>query len=128
MSDEKAKDAAEKETMEFRFLKGNSFHAVHVDGAWGGVTPRGDIHMVVYSERPAIPDKVIHEIIAGHFLGGQVGEEGAGGLVREAEVDLIMSLQTAKGMAVWLQDKITKLESVINEQINHLVSPEQKQK
>ena len=51
--------------MRFFYLKNPAFRVVHVDGAVGGVTPRGRIPMAVYSERPAIPQSSVHSVVGG---------------------------------------------------------------
>jgi hypothetical protein len=48
--------------IEFDFIKSNFFRVIHVDGAFGGLSPNGFVHMALYSERRAIPTKVVHKI------------------------------------------------------------------
>jgi hypothetical protein len=107
--------ATSQDRVEFRFLKSTAFRVIHVDGAWGGVTQRGDIHMVLYSERPSIPDALFNELTPEGKIGAEIPEaaKGSEGIVREVEVDAIMTLNTAKALHIWLTNKISYLENAI---------------
>ncbi|MGI9068614.1 MAG: hypothetical protein ACR2HX_19700 [Pyrinomonadaceae bacterium] len=103
----------EEHEVNFKYVKSNFFRVIHADGAWGGLSPRGDIHISFYNERVAIPD-------SSSFV---VSEEGikqpetfqGSGLVREVEADVIIDLPTAQSLRVWLDDKIKTLESLVVE-------------
>ena len=95
----------------FEYVKGNLFRVVHADGAFGGLTPTGNIHMAIFSQRGAIPNFIEQEILDGK-LGNEISREGKEWVIRELEVDVIMSIETAKGICTWLEDKIKLLENV----------------
>ena len=42
----------------FDFIKSEYFRVIHADGALGGPTPQGLVHMAFYSERPPIPRRM----------------------------------------------------------------------
>lgn len=116
---------ADKETtrlpdgeLEFHFEKASFFRVIHVDGAFGGVSPGNRlIHMSVYSERQPIPKKIVQKINHG-VLGEEIPEKriARSGIFRELEADLVMSLETATAIRVWLDQKINELQQ-IHEQI-----------
>jgi hypothetical protein len=97
--------------IEIHFIKGNLFRVVHVDGVWGGVTPQLDLQMAFFSERTPIPRTIIQELGSDSAF-HEVGREGKAGIVREVEVEAVMSLDVARSVAQWLQEKITQLEKV----------------
>lgn len=107
--------------MEVRYLKSSAFRVIHTDGAWGGVTPRGDIHMVLYSERPSIPDNSFYEVSADGHVGKEIPGTGTTlatrGMVREVEVDAIMTLPTAKVLLEWLSNKVNYIEKAIEKAV-----------
>lgn len=115
MEDNKSASATTPTSVEFRYLKSQSFRVIHVDGAWGGVSPRADIHMEIFSERPEIPDSVEHEITPEGRLGKEVSIQNQGRIVREVEADVVMNLGTAKGILAWLSNKIEALEKAVAE-------------
>ena len=111
---EDAADMAATETpprLRFDLIKSNFFRVIHSDGAWGGITPQGKIHMAFYNERPAIPKQVTHEVTAEGNLGAEIADEriARDAIVREVEVEVIMDLETAKRLREWLDDKIQRL-------------------
>jgi hypothetical protein len=104
------------EQIEFDFIKSNYFRVIKADGAFGGLTPSGSIHMALYSERQAIPTKVIHKLEGGK-LGPEIRErrEGRQGIVREVEVDVILDPQQAVLLRDWLTDKINQYQQATDQ-------------
>jgi hypothetical protein len=97
----------------FFYIKSNQFRVVHVDGAVGAITPRGNLHIAVYSERPAIPRQTEHEL---NLETGQLGEpistEGKEGVIREMEVDLMLSAQATVELRDWLNKRIEEFDQI----------------
>lgn len=86
----------------FDYIKAPHFRAVRADGAIGGVTPNGHIHMAIYSERTAIPRRVVHELAEDGTPGPVREVETRASIVREMEVDVYLDLRTAKAIHEWL--------------------------
>lgn len=105
---------SEEETqVGFDYIKSTQFRVAHVDGGIGGVTPSGLLHFAVFSERPAIPKHTVHRI-EDNRLGAEIPElkDTRGTIIRELEVDMIMSLQVAAGIRDWLTEQITKANEI----------------
>ena len=96
----------------FTFMKSNFFRVIHADGAWGGVSPRGDIHITFYNERGAIPDKSIVTLSDSGEVKRERNERSSA-IVREVEADVIVDLPTAMQLHAWLTDKIELLQDLI---------------
>lgn len=103
------------QTIKFDYIKGNYFRVVHVDGAFGGNSPRGDIRMSVWNERWPIPKQTTYKLQEGGKLGDEIREERITreAVVREVEVELVMDIEVAKTIQEWLKDKINKAEAEI---------------
>lgn len=114
MDESDRKDTSE-ESVQFRYIKSEYFRVIHANGAWGGLTPQAEIHMVIFSERPAIPDAIVHAITDDGRLGKEIASKGEGGAVRECEVDVVLSYATSKALLAWLNGHVQQLESVIRE-------------
>jgi hypothetical protein len=86
------------EVVVIEYLKSQHFRVVHADGAIGGPTPSGQVHLAVFSERPAIPRRVVAHVTEGGALGDPIAEETVvrDGMVREIDVDVMMSLSAAE--------------------------------
>lgn len=88
------------------YLKSNQFRVIHADGAYGGITGQGWIHMAIYSERNPLPRQTEHPIIAGSTLGPERVVEQREGFIREIENSVLMNIEVAKALHRWLGQKI----------------------
>ena len=105
--------------IDFHFGKSNFFRVIYADGAVGGISPRnGMLQVSFFSERVPIPTKITHSLVLKNSelqrykIGPEVPDlrETKDGIYREVEVDVVMTLQTAKELHIWLTDKIKELE------------------
>lgn len=100
-------------SIDFHYIKSNSFRVVHADGVYGGPTPRGYIVLNFYSERVPIPQKITQEITSAGQLGGEIDQMGKGGIVREVEVGVTIDVPHAKSLIQWLQEKVDVMEKQV---------------
>lgn len=102
----KKKPVVPKE-IEFDYIKSNFFRVVRGDGAFGGLSPNGTIHMAIFSERSAIPTKIVHKVVD-NALGPEIvpRREVRKAVVREVEVDVTLDINQAIALRKWLDDKI----------------------
>src|SRR5579864_2737365 len=94
-----------------------AFRTVHASGAYGGITPSGDIFAAIYSERTEVPLSSYIDIDST----GKPGEEVANvskAVVREVEVGVLLDLQTAKAFQVWLNNNIATLEAAMKSAVS----------
>lgn len=101
----------ESDRVAFDFVKSPHFRAVRADGAIGGVTPNGQIHVAFYSERHPIPRRVVHSVGPGGKLGDEIGRESRDAIVREMDFDLFLSISVAKSLHEWLGKRIAEVEA-----------------
>ena len=94
----------------FHYIKSPEFRVLHVDGAFGGITPRGYIHAAIYSERAALPKAAEQEFSATGPAGEHKITESRGGIVRDIAVDLIMDRGCAEELRDWLSIQLENLE------------------
>jgi hypothetical protein len=109
-----AEDTKGPGKVNFDYIKGNLFRVIHVDGAIGSITPQAMIHAALYSERPAIPQRLVHWLNPDGSLGERIEEETAtrGAVVRELEADLMMSVGVAESLANWLMTLVREHRSL----------------
>ena len=105
-------ETEEPRTVRFHYIKSPHFATIHVDGAIGGQTPQGAMHMALYSERAAIPQQTEFHLKQDNQLGDEVegGQVTRGGIVREMQIDAIMSPQVAARICAWLYKHCTLLK------------------
>lgn len=107
---EPSKTTPQPSQVRVHFIKSAGFRVVHVDGAMGGITPTGNIHIGFYSERPAFPQSVLQGLNADGSAAVIIAEDGKDGIVRELDFDAILSRDVAKALYDWLGDHIAKLD------------------
>ena len=102
------------EQVRYHFIKSNAFRVFYVDGAHGGITPKGQIQIALFNERHPIPQQIVHKLDADGSLGDVIAEETVGrqGIVREVEAEAIMTLETAKSLIAWLSRSVKQLEKL----------------
>ena len=116
------REAEHPSSLKTHYVKSNFFRTVHVDGAFGGFTPSGQIYFSVYSERAPLPDVTVQSVEH-----GQIGKEiidqrkSSDGIVRELETGMIMSIPVAKSLMQWLQERIKVAEEMQTSSISHPV-------
>lgn len=93
------------ETIRFDLEKSQHFRVIYADGAVGGASPQGDkIHIAFYNERVPLPNVMVHRISPDGKLGDEIRPERKQreAIFREVEVDVILDIDNAESVAVWL--------------------------
>ena len=107
----KANATAPQQTISTRFIRGNGLRVVHVDGAWGGITPQGLVHLGLFSEYVEPPASVTYA--AGPAGQAQeIQRTGGGSVTRELEVIAIMSPNVARAVRDWLDTRIGEVDKI----------------
>ena len=96
----------------FDYVKSSQFRSVHADGLIGGVTPNGHVHVAFFSERPAIPRRIVQAIGPDGSLGEELLDqrESRNSIVREMDVDIFLAPDVARSMYKWLGERLNELE------------------
>lgn len=114
----RAKNNTPPKLVKFDYIKSKAFRVLHVDGAWGGITPNLNIHMSVFSERHPIPQQIVVEVaedgVTKELPDRKLARDG---MVREVDADLVMDLPTAAAIYQWLGEKIKELDALVQKQV-----------
>ena len=94
----------------FKYIFPSDLRELHVNGAYGGLSPDGLIRMAVYSERQAIPNLEQRKISPDSTLGELIEQEKKYEMVRVVQASLVFNAQTAKSFIKWLDDRIKEHE------------------
>ena len=114
-SQESTNPLPNRDSIDFHWLKEDSYRTVHVDGAVGGVSPTGKmIHMALYSERWPIPTVTSHKLVNGaldpsEIPGTRIQRDG---IIREISTNLVFDEVTARNLVSWLQQRLEQLEQM----------------
>ncbi len=99
-----------QDRIKFKYVIPEDLRDYYVNGMWGGVTPRGEIHMQFYNERHPIPKSITHKINNDTILGEVLEHDKGGDVVRAVQTSVVMDLSTAIAIRDWLNEKIDILQ------------------
>ncbi len=104
-----------KQEVRFCYVVPDSYAPVFVNGAHGGVSPRGEIIINFYHERPLLPASITHEITSSGTIGKEIAQEpsDAGNTMsRAVETGVILSYDNARNFHHWLGERLKEMESL----------------
>jgi hypothetical protein len=101
----------------FKYIFKYDYNPVYVNGAHGGVSPRGEIVANFYLERQPLPNEITHAINSdGSISADVVGVEPENlesTIIRYVSNGVVLNLQNAKALHSWLGDKVAELEQMM---------------
>jgi len=104
-----------KPELTFKYIYNYSYNPVYVNGAHGGLSPRGELVMNFYLERPPLPEEIRHEINQNGTIGNVCGEEPKdlnSSMVRFIDNGVILNFESARNLYFWLGERLQEMESV----------------
>jgi hypothetical protein len=107
--------AQNKPELKFKYIFDYGYNPVYVNGAHGGVSPRGELVMNFYLERMALPESITHEINPNGTIGKETAAEPddlAQSMVRFIESGVVMNYQNARELHLWLGERIKEMEAL----------------
>jgi len=104
-----------KPEMTFKYIFTYDYNPVYVNGAHGGISPRGELVMNFYLERPPLPNAITHEITPAGGIGPESNVEPADlgrSLVRQVTNGVVLNYQTARELHYWLGEQLKAMEAM----------------
>jgi hypothetical protein len=99
----------------FKYLFAEDYNPVYVNGAHGGVSPRGEVVVHFYLERPGVPVSITHDVTADGAIGSEIdvvpGDFNQT-LYRAVESGVVMNYDSARTFHHWLGERLKELESI----------------
>lgn len=83
-----------------------------MNGAFGGITPRNELSMHLFSERHPIPKNVKHKVNKDGTLSDEIITLKDGDAVRLIQSSVILDVTTAIAIRNWLDDRIKSIETL----------------
>ncbi|ABB31700.1 hypothetical protein GeomeDRAFT_0223 [Geobacter metallireducens RCH3] len=106
---------SDKPQVTFKYIFTYDYNPAYVNGAHGGVSPRGDLVVNFYLERPPLPNEITHEINPNGTVGAETAVEPddfAQSLVRFVPSGIVLNHQTARELHHWLGEKVREMEAI----------------
>lgn len=114
-----------KPEITFNYIYNYNYNPVYTNGVQGGFTPRGELVMHFYQERPALPKELTHEITPEGGIGALTESDPKnlnGIMVRFIESGVTMNFQTAAMIHAWLGDQLNQMQAALKAQQEFLES------
>lgn len=115
MTNKNPKDVKE---IKFKYHFSNDYNPLYVNGAFGGISSKGEIIINFFLERVALPKEVINKINADGSLGKEIKfnpEDYKQSILRHIQTGIVVNLNDAKAIHEWLGNKIDLLEKMKKE-------------
>lgn len=106
-----------KKQITFKYKFESNYNPVYINGAFGGINPQGEIVANFYLERIALPNATTHIVGANGSIGEAIKKDPKDldeSCVRYVQSGIVMNLETAKQLNVWLERNIKNLEELKN--------------
>ena len=104
-----------KQEFTFKYIFTYDYNPLYVNGAHGGVTPRGELVVNFYQERMPLPNAITHELNPNGTIGTEVAVEPEDlnrSLVRYVSTGVVVNHQTARELHYWLGEKLRELDAM----------------
>jgi hypothetical protein len=99
----------------FKYIFTYDYNPVYINGAHGGISPRGELVVNFYQERPPLPNSITHELNPNGTIGSEVDVEPEDlnkSLVRFVSNGVVINYQTARELHAWLGEKLKEMEAL----------------
>lgn len=106
--------------LEIHFLKSDYFRVIHASGVWYGGDAQKNLHLTFFNERNPIPKKIVINLNdQGHVMGEDESQRDTKvGVIREMEVDVILSFQAAVEFHRTLGENLQAIEKATKDKTN----------
>lgn len=105
---------SEKREINFHYVFPEDYNPVYCTGAYGGISPQGDIVANFYLERMPIPKSITHELNDDGSLGEIVQTDPSDlrkKVVRYVSAGIILNEANARSICDWLNQQLDELEA-----------------
>ena len=103
----------EKPNIKFKYIFPDDYNPKYINGAYGGITPKGEIAVNFYLERQGLPISQKYEIMPEGKLGDEIDKEPSDlqtSMVRYVDTGILLNLNSAKEIIAWLNEKVEIIE------------------
>jgi hypothetical protein len=112
MSEEEKKEVEKPKAVVIRYHRARHYRTIHADGAWAGITPQLEIQFALFTDLRPMPDYVMHNITEDSGLGEEIDRKVPQGLIREAEVNIVMNVLTVEQLIDLLQRMVDQVKAL----------------
>jgi hypothetical protein len=110
------------DTVKFKYIFPDDYNPVYANGAYGGITTKGEMVINFFLERTGLPYFETFELKEGGEIGDMIGrdpERMPPNIVRFVSTGVVLNYESAKTIRDWLDRHLAQLEKLqekVNEQ------------
>ncbi|MDG6222326.1 MAG: hypothetical protein QCH99_03590 [Candidatus Bathyarchaeota archaeon] len=104
-------DEKKKRTLKFLHQFPEDYEIFPANGAWGGVSARGDLLMHFFLEHSAVPDSEVKTINEDGTINDVKKEKKEIEIVRRMQFGVMLTTEQASSLANWILDKVQQYEN-----------------
>lgn len=107
-----------KQELTFKYQFPTDYNPDYVNGAHGGLSPRGELVVNFYLERPPLPYAITHALNPNGTIGAELEEEPEdlkSSLVRYVTGGIVLNLENARNIHAWLGERVKEMEALERE-------------
>ena len=100
--------------VKFKYVFSENYNPIYCNGAFGGISPHGEIVANFFLERMPIPKSMTNSVNPDGSLGGVVSmdpETLDETIIRHVSTGIVLSEESAKAIYDWLGNQIQELEN-----------------
>ena len=104
-----------KAEIAFKYIFNYAYNPVYVNGAHGGISPRGELVMNFYLERPPLPEEIRHAINPNGTIGEVTAEEPhnlGSSMVRYIDNGVVLNYESARNIHYWIGERLKEMEAI----------------
>jgi hypothetical protein len=105
-------DAGDAARVNIDYIKGNLFRTISASGLMASLSPHGEIQIAFFSERQAIPQRVVYKLNPDGTLGDEIETIERNAIVREIDIVVSLDLETAEGLAGRLREMVEDVKRI----------------
>ena len=99
----------------FKYIFPKDYNPIYINGAYGGIGPRGELTVNFYLERSPVPKEEVRNLLKNGSIGEQVNVEPPDlqeTIIRYIDTGIVMNYETAKIVHEWLGKHIQLMETI----------------
>ena len=104
------------ETVKFAYTEAPDYKIIYANGVYGGLTGKDELRFDFFQEFRPAPSEEVHEITEEGKPGLLVSEDRDAQqleLIREKQINVVMTISAAKALYKWLEDKLETYDALM---------------
>ncbi len=103
MDEQENQEKTGRDKVAIYYQKTRHYRTIHADGAWAGITPQLEVQFTFFTDLQPMPEFTLHQVTDKGTLSDEVERVVKDGVVREAEINIVMNPSNTEQLINLLQ-------------------------